>query len=188
MERITTLMHQDALRSKILSCVASVGFQPCYLAAGFVRNLIWDDLHNRTTPTPLNDVDVIYFDPSEMDSSGQQRIEAYLNNTMPSIGWQVRNQALMHSRNGHQPYTDIIHAMSYWPEKETAIAVRKNGEQIECISAFGADTLLAGKLTHNPSAPIALFWQRVHSKNWLNQWPKLVTVPNYCDPDTLFTK
>ena len=188
MKKLFELMQQDALRSKILSCVENVSVQPCYVAAGFVRNLIWDDLHNRTTPTPLNDVDVIYFDPSETDSSGQQRIEAYLNNTMPDINWQVRNQALMHNRNGHQPYADIIDAMSYWPEKETAIAVRKISNQLECISAFGADTLLAGKLSHNPNTPIALFWQRVHSKNWLNQWPKLVTVPNHCDPDTLFTK
>ncbi|MCL9774931.1 nucleotidyltransferase family protein [Vibrio methylphosphonaticus] len=188
MEKLFELMQQDALRSRILTCVASVTLQPCYLAAGFVRNVVWDDLHNRTTPTPLNDVDVIYFDPSEVNSSHQQSIEAYLNNKMPDINWQVRNQALMHIRNGHQPYTDIIEAMSYWPEKETAIAVRQNGCQLECISAFGIDTLLAGQVSHNPKVPLALFWQRVRSKNWLNQWPKLVLVPNHCDPDTFFTQ
>ncbi|WP_394223745.1 nucleotidyltransferase family protein [Alteromonas gracilis] len=32
-----------------------------YIGAGFVRNAIWDELHNRATTTPLNDIDVVYF-------------------------------------------------------------------------------------------------------------------------------
>jgi hypothetical protein len=32
-----------------------------YIGAGFVRNALWDELHERTIPTPLNDIDVIYF-------------------------------------------------------------------------------------------------------------------------------
>ena len=32
-----------------------------YIGAGFVRNAIWDELHEKVKPTPLNDIDVIYF-------------------------------------------------------------------------------------------------------------------------------
>lgn len=46
-------------------------------------------------------------------------------------------------KNGDKPYLKIIDAMSYWPELETAVAIRKldNGEY-ECISSFGFMSLL----------------------------------------------
>ncbi|WP_420895806.1 nucleotidyltransferase family protein [Vibrio ichthyoenteri] len=33
-----------------------------YLAVGFVRNLVRDSLYGITNPTPLNYLDIIYFD------------------------------------------------------------------------------------------------------------------------------
>ncbi len=64
--------------------------------------------------------------------------------------------------------------MHYWPEKETAIAVRvlETGE-LECISAFGLNSLFNLQLSHNPQRDKAVFNQRVKSKAWLKQWPLL---------------
>jgi hypothetical protein len=52
-----------------------------YIGAGFVRNAIWDELHARATPTPLNDIDVIYFSG---EISPPQRI-ASADNTLESV-------------------------------------------------------------------------------------------------------
>ncbi|CAH7108283.1 hypothetical protein VCHA54P496_10681 [Vibrio chagasii] len=60
--QIAALIEQDPLRTKILECVAQLDLPQCYVAAGFVRNLVWDHLHGFDNPTPLNDIDVIYFD------------------------------------------------------------------------------------------------------------------------------
>ena len=77
---------------------------------------------------------------------------------MPELNWQVRNQALMHKRNGDKPYLNIIDAMSYWPEKETAVAIKKiNNKEYKCISAFGLNTLFDLKVTHNPKRSIESF-------------------------------
>ncbi len=45
---IVTLIKQDPLRMQVLDCVAQysqLDLPQCYVAAGFVRNLVWDHLH-----------------------------------------------------------------------------------------------------------------------------------------------
>ncbi|MDN2665888.1 nucleotidyltransferase family protein [Vibrio sp. 14N.309.X.WAT.E.F5] len=172
--RIITLIKQDPLRMKVLDCVSQLGLPQCHIAAGFVRNLVWDYIHGFDSPTPLNDIDVIYFDPSDTSYESALRYEVQLQGWLPELNWQVRNQASMHTRNGDKPYQSTLGAMSYWPEKETAIAVKQNPTgEIECISAFGLESLFDLKITPNPNRRKDVFDQRVQSKNWLTHWPKL---------------
>ncbi|MEZ8774331.1 nucleotidyltransferase family protein [Vibrio sp. 10N.247.310.17] len=172
--RIITLIKQDPLRMQVLDCVSQLNLPQCYVSAGFVRNLVWDYLHNYASPTPLNDIDVIYFDPIDTFYESGLRYEALLQQRLPELNWQVRNQANMHTRNEDQPYQSSLDAMSYWPEKETAVAVKQSpiGE-IECISAFGLESLFDLKITPNTNRSRDVFDQRVQSKNWLTHWPKL---------------
>ncbi|KXO13400.1 hypothetical protein AKG98_3198 [Moritella sp. JT01] len=174
MDRVITLIEKDELRVKALDCVQQLDLPHCYLAAAFVRNLVWDHLHQKSISTPLNDADVIYFDVTESNSENYKLIESQLSVLMPELNWEVRNQALMHKRNGDKPYLNIIDAMSYWPEKETAVAIRKldNGNY-ECISAFGFESLFNLQVTRNPKRPLEIFSERVTSKGWLAHWSNL---------------
>ena len=170
MDRIIKLIELDELRLSALDCVRLLELPDCYLAAGFVRNLVWDCLHQKVEPTPLNDVDVIYFDINESNPEKFKEYELKLNNLLPQFNWQVRNQALMHIRNNDEPYTSSLDAMSYWPEKETAIGVRKLPcGNLDCISAFGFDSLFNLQITHNPRRLRSVFEHRVNSKGWLNK-------------------
>ncbi|OEF23216.1 nucleotidyltransferase family protein [Vibrio rumoiensis] len=179
MERVISLIKQDPLRVKALNCVYSLHLPQCYIAAGFVRNLVWDHTHQKNSPTPLNDVDVIYFDSEKTDPELSLKLEAKLHTRMPEVNWQVRNQALMHIRNDDQPYLNTLDAMRYWPEKETAVAIRQiANNQYECLSAFGFECLFANTITHNPKRQRATFEQRIASKNWLVTWP-LLTIKNH---------
>ena len=96
--RIITLIKQDPLRMKVLDCVSQLGLPQCHIAAGFVGNLVWDYLHGFDSPTPLNDIDVIYFDPSDTSYESAIRYEVQLQGWLPELNWQVRNQASMHTR------------------------------------------------------------------------------------------
>lgn len=177
--RIIALIKQDKLRLDALDCVFQLNLPDCYLAAGFVRNLVWDHLHQKTTPTPLNDMDVIYFDDNEVDEQAYLKYEAELKQQMPWVNWQVRNQAKMNQRNGDRAYLNSLDAMGFWPEKETAVAIRQiEAGSYECISAFGFDSLFNFEVTHNPLRELNVFEDRVKSKNWLQQWPKLMVVIN----------
>jgi hypothetical protein len=173
--KIIEFIQRDNLRLAALECITCLDLPQCYLAAGFVRNLVWDNLHHKLTPSALNDIDVVYYDPDEVDDDIYLKYEAELTSRMPQIKWQVRNQAKMHIRNGDRPYQSIVDAMSFWPEKETAVAIRKTvHDSYECISAFGFESLFTLQLTYNPKRNRDVFEARVKSKGWLIQWPRLI--------------
>jgi len=140
--------------------------------------MVWDSLHNMPLSTPLNDVDVIYYQPNESNLTAYLTYETQLKEQMPTLNWQVRNQATMHKRNGDLPYTSSLDAMRYWPEKETAIAIRQvASNRYECIAAFGFESLFNGCITHNPKRSRETFEDRISNKNWLIQWPSLQVLP-----------
>jgi len=174
---LTRLMEEDPLRLQALECLIQLNLPDSYIAAGFVRNLVWDHLHNKTVATPLNDIDVIYFDGQETDKDQYKYYQQSLQMKMPQVTWQVRNQALMHERNGDLPYKSSLDAMRYWPEKETAVAIRMTAQgKLECISAFGFNSLFNLQLSHNPKRDIRVFEQRINIKGWFQRWPKLSIV------------
>lgn len=177
MDKIVELIKQDPIRLEALNYVYQLNLPQCYVAAGFIRNLVWDSLHNLEVSTPLNDVDVIYFDLNESDQNAYLAHEAQLKKNMPELNWQVRNQATMHKRNG-SPYISSLDAMSYWPEKETAVAIRQIAQNhYECIAAFGFDSLFSHYVTYNPKRSREIFDNRVNSKGWLVRWPSLRIAP-----------
>lgn len=174
MNTIETMLRQDKPRMQQLQAVQTLQLPDCFVAAGFVRNMVWDALHDYP-PTPLNDVDVIYYD--EQLRIAPEDIEKTLTNALPDINWQVKNQAVMHHRNQDPAYQNSTDAMRYWPEKETAVGVRlSNSNQLELAAPFGVQSLLEGKLTHNPLRSKAVFEQRIASKQWLEKWPKLQVI------------
>ncbi len=176
MQPLVELLKQDAHRFELLKLVAACGLPECLLAAGFVRNLVWDYLHD-FPPTPLNDVDVIYFDPCDELGVSEQLAQARLQELAPQVNWQVKNQALMHLKNNHQPYKNCEDAMTYWPEQETAVGVYidKNGD-LNVVAPFGLTGLFAGSITYNPKGDKQAFSYRVKHKNWLSIWPRLKLV------------
>ncbi len=167
------LIQADQQRMAILRKVAALQLPDCWVAAGFVRNLVWDHLHGYDA-TPLNDVDVIYYDIKHKDIEHSHQVQTQLCRQSPEINWEVKNQAIMYQRNGHAPYTDTADAMSYWPEKETAVGVRLGDEGgIDIIAPWGIESLFAGHITYNPKRERSLFNARIAGKKWLQRWSKL---------------
>ncbi len=176
METIESLIFKDPRRLAMLKMVASLQQEDCYIAAGFVRNLVWDFLHQDPihSPSALNDVDVIFFDAQDKNNCRAEILQRELMLLDASIPWQVKNQAHMHLKNNDSPYKSCRDAMSFWPEKETAVAVRLNLQgNIEVLSPFGIDSLFNGLVSHNPKRDKSIFLKRVKKKDWLNTWPKL---------------
>nr|WP_246604267.1 nucleotidyltransferase family protein [Alteromonas lipotrueae] len=161
-----------------LAALKSLQLPQGYLAAGFLRNAIWDDSHGYKKPTPLNDIDVIYFNPSDTSKESELHIENALSAQVPSAHWQVKNQARMHVHHGHNAYKDCEEAISYWIEQETCVAIRlcpnKEGDKFDMLAPYGLSSNFAGTISINPRHPRGdVFTQRVKTKNWLVTWPQL---------------
>ena len=127
-DKATQMIQSDQWMMDCLSAAADLQLNDWYIGAGFVRNKIWDVLHGYGTRTPLNDVDVVYFDKSHHCKNSNKAddlvLEQKLLAVMPGINWSVINLAYIHLRYDQQQFKDSEHAISYWPELPTCIGVR----------------------------------------------------------------
>ncbi|MHB0775053.1 nucleotidyltransferase family protein [Halomonas sp. WWR20] len=170
-------LEADTERREALRVASQLQLNDWCLAAGFVRNLVWDKLHGYSEPTPLDDIDLIYFDPTETNESRDRSLESQLYE-MLARPWSVKNQAKMHTRNGDDPYHSTADAMTYWVEMETATGVRLKGKrnsELEIVAPFGLYSLFNMTVTMNPKRKKPkVFAARVQGKEWLKKWPGLV--------------
>lgn len=180
----TERVHADTLRGLILQdpfrlgllqtaeyVVAQHNIPDAFLAAGFVRNCVWDFLHGLAS-TALNDVDVVYFDSDDMDARRDEVLERDLTALSPDVRWEVKNQARMRYQHNDPAYTSALEAMCFWPEQQTAVGIRLDGSRA-VLSPFGLQSLFAGKLSAGPYRPIGIMRERIEKKQWLQRWPKL---------------
>lgn len=173
--RIKRWIMGDPLRMRALSTASSLDLPDWCLAAGFVRNLVWDKVHGFSSLTALNDIDLIYFDPADISEGRDRQLEQRLTSVL-DLPWSVKNQARMHRRNGDKPYKSTSDAMSYWVEVETAVGASFNDSgEVVLVSPFGCDPLFKFTITINAKRPKPQdFNDRISAKRWLEIWPKLV--------------
>ncbi len=173
-ELVEKWITEDKFRLKCLVIAKECVEHEWYLSAGFVRNLIWDKLQGHKEMTPLNDIDLIYFNSSCVSNEQDKIIEVALNRAMPACNWSVKNQARMALKHGHEPYTGCVEAMSYWPEIQTAAGVTLlKKDEISVRSPFPANDVIRLAATRNPKCTSNVFQSRVSSKRWLKLWPEL---------------
>ena len=159
-----------------LEAVSTLELPDWAIGAGFVRNVVWDRLHEFRHRTPLPDIDVLYFDMVRRTAAEDSELERMLTDLCPGRPWSVRNQARMHRRNGDQPYHSTEDAMRYWLEKPTAVAVRINRDaEIEILAPFGVECLIEMRGEPTPSGlrKYDQYTARMQAKNWPAIWPKV---------------
>ena len=176
---ILTLVAADAGMMAALAAVAGLGLPDAWIGAGFLRGAVWDRLHGTAARTPLDDIDLIYFDPGTLDPAAEAAVEQRLDDLLPGLPWSVKNQARMHLRNGDAPYGSSADALAHWLETPTAVAVRLNqAGGPELLAPLGTEDLLGLVVRPTPHARaqehrLAAYRARLEAKNWLGKWPRL---------------
>ena len=174
----TELLLQDPFRMNCLRAARQLKLGDYYLAAGFLRNAIWDHLHERPNMTPLNDIDLVYFDSTDKSTETEQQLTFQLNSLLPEAGWEIRNQARMHLLHGHAPYQNTAEGIALWIEIPTCIGVRlEQDDSFSFCAPFGLVQNWSLQLQLNPlNLRPELFALRIQQKNWLKLWPQLQLV------------
>jgi len=159
-----------------LRAVRTLGLPDWCIAAGFVRNRVWDHLHGIQPPRPPADIDVLYYDAGDLSKEPEARYEALLGDLKPGLPWQVRNQARMHIWKSLPQHKSTADSMIYWLETVTAVGVRLEADDsLTVIAPLGVDDLV--NLRCQPTAFGRTrrdeYENRVASKRWRELWPKV---------------
>lgn len=176
---VLDLIEKDPKKMEVLRAVKSLDLPDWLVGAGFVRNQVWDHLHEYKDQTPATDIDVAYFDPNNTTEEVEKEYEKRLRE-MVDAEWSVTNQARMGKINNQtKEYISTEDAISHWPETATAVGVKINAEEaLELIVPHGIDDLVNLRLRMTPEFGdgYEAFLKRVEKKQWLSKWPKLKMV------------
>ncbi|MFV1968971.1 MAG: nucleotidyltransferase family protein, partial [Pirellulaceae bacterium] len=191
--RYRVIDHSDELEKivvatgwlrRALHLVREAGPPGAFIAAGAIRELVWNTLTGKSTAAPSADVDVIYFDSTEA-SDCPAKYESRLSTADPSKDWEVTNQAFVHrwlprgSEPEASPFECLLDGVRSWPEVATAVAVRiRPNDKLEVLAPFGLGDLF--NLVVRPNGQCAnpyAYRERVLDKDWARRWPELKIEP-----------
>lgn len=161
---------------EMLHIVETLQLKDAWVAAGTLRNFLWNSLLETPVLDHENDVDVVFFDPATSYEK-TMLIEKKLKENYPKFNWEVRNQVDMHKHNPNTPpYFSTGDAISKYPERCTAVGVRLNNEKIELFAPYGFSDISEFLISPTPhfladEKRRAVYNQRVKEKNWQKKYP-----------------
>ncbi|MDN4607873.1 nucleotidyltransferase family protein [Sporosarcina highlanderae] len=182
-EDVIRLISEDEWMMDILRSSQFLNLPDWWVCAGFVRSKIWDVLHEFDERTPLPDIDVIYFDPSNVDEKIEKSYENILMLNHPTIPWSVKNQARMHTVNNDCPYLSSTEAIAKFPETATALGVKLDEGKIVLTAPHGVQDVVNFNVRPTPyfcetEVRLEYYRQRVYKKNWKSVWQKVEVLQN----------
>ena len=184
-QRLIEIVHGSAWLIVALVAVRQLGLGECCIAAGAVRGLVWDVLHNHEIRSALPDVDVVYFDCSDISPQRDDVLQSRLSSTCPQVPWEVTNQAGVHQWLAREfggvfaSFRSLQEAIASWPEFATAVGVFLDDDNVlHVIAPHGLDDLFAMRVRRNAArVSTRVYCQRIAEKRWSERWPLLEVVP-----------
>lgn len=164
----------------LLRSVRDLRLEHWCVAAGTIRNLVWDHLHGHREAKLPSDT-VLIHDPVETDAAYERTLERQLSMAAPEVRWEVVNQATIHRYTGDpDPYPSVEYAMSRWADLVTAVGAHLDDHDRISVLAPGAlDDLFGLRVRPNLATPTSadVYRNRIATKGWAERWPLLTIDP-----------
>jgi len=184
-ERVEEILRSTPWLIEALVAAREVNAPDWLIGAGALRNAVWDRVHGFDKPTELADIDLVFFDPSDLSPARERGVEAALRAELPGVPWDAKNQAAVHlwfpDRFGYEvePLGSTAEAVATWPETATCVAARlTHDDRLELVAPYGLDDLLGLVNRRNPArVSVEEYERRLRSKRIVERWPRVRVVP-----------
>lgn len=182
---LEAIIRDQPLLMEVLTGLRDLSLPDHLLVAGAIYNEVWNVLTNRPSLTGVNDIDVFYFDASDIGWDAEDRViravaQRFAHLPLPV---QVRNQARVHlwfeDKFGapFSPLTSSSEMLGRYASKTHAVGARlSEDDRLEIVAPFGLDDLFSFRLTPNP----VLDNRKAHTSKGARAkgiWPELTVVP-----------
>lgn len=186
-EELVEVITSSVWLMRVLAAVRDAALPQAWVGAGVLRDLVWGHRYGPGfEPDRVRDVDVAFFDSTDLSRARDDRATALLTARLPGVPWEAKNQAAVRTWYPAKfgggpvaPFTCIREAVGSWPETATAVAVRLTvGAAIEVCAPHGLTDLLGGVWRRNPARiSIAQSLARLARHNPAVRWPRVTVVP-----------
>lgn len=183
-QQLIDIASQTPWLMAALATVRQLSLPHWCIGAGAIRNVVWDSLHGKSSPSQLPDVDVAYFDATDISLQRDRELQTRLQSLAPNVPWEVTNQAGVHlwfeAQFGHpvEPLHSLEEGIASWPEFATAVGVcLGEDDALHVISPHGLEDLFAMVVRRNPArVSVETYRQRVAQKRYVERWPNVRVV------------
>jgi len=182
---LEAIVRGDALLMRVLEELREIALPDWLLVAGALYNRVWNELTGRPPHQFINDVDVCYFDDSDLSYEAEdvvikQCAARFADLPMPL---QVRNQARVHlwfpEKFGQpfSPLTSSTEMLGRYASKTHSVAVRLEADdRLTILAPFGLDHIFSFRVVPNT----VLMNRPAHDAKGARakaQWPEITVVP-----------
>lgn len=178
---LEAIVRDTPLLMRVLAGLRELDLPDCLLVAGALYNSVWNVLTGREALRGVNDIDICYFDASDLSYEAEDRVirrAEKLFGTLP-IPVQVRNQARVHlwfpQKFGidFSPLSSSTEALERYASRAHSVAVRlERDDSMSVVAPFGLDEIFSFRLLPNR----ALDNSRTHdlkARRAQANWPEL---------------
>ena len=156
------------------------------LVAGAIYNMVWNRLTGRPALQGVNDIDVFYFDASDLGWDAEDVVIRQLAGRFAhlSLPVQVRNQARVHlwfpDKFGIADFTPLTSAaemLGRYASKTHAVGARLGtDDRIEILAPFGLDPIFAFRVVPNRVLPNNRKAHDTKGARAKSVWPELTVL------------
>ena len=152
------IIAADPVLMTVLTGLREADLPQGLLVAGAIYNQAWNSLTGRPSLTGVNDIDLFYFDDTDIGYDAEDRVIKALDRRFAGlpVPVQVRNQARVHLwfpqkfSQPLEPLTSSAEMLTRYASKTHAVAARLEADDtISILAPFGLDDIFSFRIVPN---------------------------------------
>lgn len=156
---LEAIIRGQPLLMDVLTGLREMALPDHLLVAGAIYNEVWNHLTGRPALNGVNDIDVFYFDDSDIGWDAEDRVIKACERRFGGLGLpvQVRNQARVHlwfEQKFGSPFTPLgssAEMLGRYASKTHAVGARLEADgAMQIVAPFGLDDLFSFRMVPNP--------------------------------------
>jgi hypothetical protein len=182
---LEAIIRAQPVLMAVLEGLRELALPDSWLVSGAIYNSVWNDLTSRPALTGIKDIDLIYFDGSDLSYAAEDQVIRRAEQRFAGlpVPVELRNQARVHLWFPQKfgltvsPLRHSVESLGRYASRTHAVAVRLEADDRLTIEApFGLDDIFAFRITPNP----VLDNRAAHEQKGARAkavWPQITVVP-----------
>jgi hypothetical protein len=182
---LETIVRGEPLLMAVLEGLRDLDLPDWLLVSGAIYNSVWNALTGRPSLTGIKDIDVIYFDDTDLSYEAEDKVIGAVDARFAQlpVPVEVRNQARVHLwfpkkfGTNYPQLTRAAQSLDYYASRTHAVAVRLDVDgTLDVVAPFGLNDIFSFRVIPNH----ALDNRKAHVEKGARAkavWPELIVEP-----------